>query len=447
MTLLLMLLFAPALLAGGAYTAYLLCRSLAFGAGLLIAVSVLGAITVTPLSVQAAGFHVYLEDLAGCGLAAAAALRLARAPEIRRRARPWYGFAAATALAFVLGAASHGLKAAGVEYRSFFYFCAATLYCGSFPLHRRQLKTIAMVWLAGSAALLALAGFRWSADLLQLGWTSHWEAVGSGQRMRVLNASHTFYLAQALLIAVYFRRRMPQWSGYAALLAGAVVLLQHRSVWVGLLVALAAVCRREGAYRHLATRSLVAAGLGAVVYLAAPQVFSRESVVADALATSIEEPFDLEHSTFVWRVSLWQAYLLEFLQAGPRQQITGMGFGNPSSYVVDAVVSADSAHNYYIFTLNRTGALGLATLLAAYWAMLRRFRHLRGGWSYAGLLYAIVVSQVVYCTVYSPSPDQGLLMGAALGIGSTMVRRRVVAAAAVGEAVPAEEARHAAARA
>jgi O-antigen ligase len=140
--------------------------------------------------------------------------------------------------------------------------------------------------------------------------------------------------------------------------------------------------------------------------------------VTDSLATSVEEPF-ADRSTFGWRVELWQAYLFEFLTASDLQKLTGMGFGNQAVYAVDIVETSDAAHNYYISVLNRTGILGFTALIAAYISLLRRlrFKLTAGRWNYGGLLLGIVVSQLVYYLVYSPSPDQGLLAGAVIGIG------------------------------
>jgi O-antigen ligase len=432
MTAALAILFAPPFLLAAGFGAWRLYRSFAFGASLLVLTYVLGAITIAPLGLQLAGLHLYLEDLTALGLACAAAVRFALAPRLRRLAKSWNGFAAAAALAFVLGAASHGLKAAGVEFRGFFYLCSAVLYFASFPLCSRRLKSLATVWLAGAAVLLALAIFRWSAGLLHPGLASHWAEVGGGHRMRVLNASQTFFLAQALLIALYFRRRSAPrgaWTSLSvliAMLAAAVILLQHRSVWVSLLLAIAAICWREGVFRRLVSAGALAAVLGSSLYFAAPAVFSRENSVADSLATSVEEPFNPDHGTLGWRVEMWQAYLLEFLNASNFEKLTGKGFGNPASYAVDTIETVDSAHNYYVFTLNRTGILGLAGLLAAQAAMLRMLRRNNAAprWNHTGLLFGIVVSQLVYYTVYSPSPDQGFLAGAVLGAGAFAAKAR-----------------------
>ena len=374
-----------------------------------------------------AGFHVYVDDLVALALAAAALLRLAPNSGALRRLQAWWGFGAAIVLAFALGAAVHGIKAAGVEFRQFFYFAAAIVYAASFPLHAGTLRQLARVWLGGCAALLALALFRWMAVALQLGIASTWATVGAGQPMRVLNAAHALFLAQGLLLLVYYSGRGGTWRLFVYALAGSVVLLQHRSVWVALLVSAGALCYRERMFRpFLAAASVLVAAAGLAV-VAAPERVTLENEVARSLVASVEEPFDLDRSSFGWRLLMWQEYVREFLELSPIRKVTGVGFGNQGAYEVAEGESAVSAHNIYIYTLNRTGVLGLATLLLGYAALWRRVRipaTIRGAvpWNPSNLLFAILVGQLTYFTVYSPAADQGLLTGAMTAVPALWCR-------------------------
>jgi hypothetical protein len=242
----------------------------------------------------------------------------------------------------------------------------------------------------------------------------------------VLNAGQTFYLAQALLMAIYLRRRARSrrlWNAMAAILAVTIVLLQHRSVWVALAIAAAAVAWREGALRRLLLWTAALALIAGCAMLPMAERFSRGNTVAESIGASIAEPFDPEKSTFAWRIGVWQSYLLEYAGAPVAGKIFGTGLGNPASYAVAAMEVEFSAHNYFIYTLNRTGAAGLLALAAVYWTLLRRLRGARGSWDYLGLLFAATVSQLIYCTVYSPSYDQGLLIGAVFGIVSGRLSR------------------------
>lgn len=395
-------------------------RSPAVGAGLAVLVYVATAIAIEPPAFQALGFHVYLEDLLGALLLMAAVARwMTRAP-MTRRWLPWIPFAAAMAAAFVLGAAWHGLKAAGVEYRGFFSLCAVVLYGAAFPLGSRQMKRLTGIWLAGAAALMALAWFRWGAELLHLGIADRWQMVGGGNPWRVLNASQALYLAQAFLVLLYLRR--PARTAIhlrllPALLAITVVLLQHRSVWIAAALAWTAMVWHEGSLRWLA-RAAAAAALLAFAWWQMPARLDSANPVVNSIETSVEEPFRGETSTLAWRVGLWNEYLLEYAGLPRWQMLVGTGLGNPAVYHVGYLEIEKAAHNHFIFVLNRAGLLGLVALLAGYGALLWRLRGTGGHWDYIGMLLTLTISQLVFSSVYGPSFDQGLLIGAGFGMAA-----------------------------
>jgi hypothetical protein len=413
----------PMLLAG--FAAFIrLCRSLAAGAGLLVAVYVVSALSQQPIGFLLAGINLYVEDLAGLAICLAAVARLTIRPVRGNRPVAWLLFTAAVTISFAAGSAMYGIKAAGVEFRTSFYLCAVVLYCASFRVGGRQLRTIVAVWLAGAAALAALAWFRWCAGALHLGLASSWAAVGGGNPLRVLTAGQTFYLAQALLMMIYLRRHTGTrqlLNAAIVLLGGTIVVLQHRSVWVALVVAAGAIAWHEHVLKKFAVRVAVAGLIGIGMFLLIPERFSRGNAVAASLKASVEEPFDMDRSTFGWRLVMWRAYLLEYAGAPGVQKIFGTGQGNPAGYAVSTEDVELSAHNYFVNTLNRVGATGLAALAAVGWAMLRRLRGGRGYWDYLGLLFAASLGLFAYCTVYSPSYDQGLLIGAVFGIASGRV--------------------------
>lgn len=440
-----LLLFAPVVVIAACHAAWRLYRSSSSGATLLVAALVLNAITVEPIEIQLAGFHIYVDDLVGLALASIALLRLWTNSGAIRRVNVWFGFLTALLLAFVLGAVWNGVKAAGVEFRQFFYFVAAIVYTASFPLTSHTIKGLARVWLAGSVALVALALFRWAAVLLQLGIAGTWASVGAGQPMRVLNAAHALFLAQGMLILIYYSRRTgAAGSGLNPLrlllcvLAGSVIVLQHRSVWVALLVSAGALCYREGMFRRFLAAATAVTILAGITILANPEGFAIENAVASSLVASAQEPFDLDRSSFGWRLLMWREYVLEFLNLSPARKLTGVGFGNPGAYFVGAVESAASAHNLYIFTLNRAGILGLATLAMCFVTLRRRVRIPRqirdlAAWTPSSLLFAILAGQLAYFTVYGPSPDQGLLVGAMTAIPSLWCEFETGAANAAAE--------------
>lgn len=396
-------------------------RRPAFGAGLLVTAFLVEAVTIKPLSFAAVGLNIQINDMLALVLAVVTAARLVFEKSSWQRLLAPLPFVTASAAAFVLGAAWYGLKTAGVEYRSFFWLGASILYCASFPPASRQLKRLAVIWIAGAIVLLGIAWFRWSVELLELGIASQWAKVGGGNRLRVLNASQALYLAQALLMVLYFCRhaRAPgMLASLGAALGVTVLLLQHRSVWIITLLACLFTAWHERALRLWVRRAAVAGLILLLGFALLPEPLAYESEWARSLTASVVEPFDPAKSTMAWRLGVWSEYLLEYISLPPWQMLVGTGLGNPAVYSVGRAEVDASAHNYFIFLLNRAGLLGLLGLVIAYGILVHRLSGTGGRWDYAGMLLALTLTQLVFFTVYSPSYEQGLLAGAASGIPS-----------------------------
>jgi uncharacterized membrane protein (DUF441 family) len=60
----------------------------------------------------------------------------------------------------------------------------------------------------------------------------------------------------------------------------------------------------------------------------------------------------------------------------------------------------------------------------AYGLLLRRLRGWPGSWDYLGLFVTMIGGQLVYFLVYSPSFEQGLISGTALGLAAVRVPGR-----------------------
>jgi hypothetical protein len=394
-----------------------------FGASLVLLMFLAGAIAVDPMSGSFGAFNISPEDLIFGALFVAAALRLSVGGRLLPGHLPWLAFGIATAASFLLGSQFYGLKPAGVEYRSVFYVVAGGLYCGSFRLRSDGLKRFVSLWLWTAGALLLLACFRWSAELLALPIRSQWAAVGGANPIRVLNANQALFLAQAFLVTVYLYRHTAArfaLACFSAALLLAVILLEHRSVWVAAAVACGVLAWREQAWKKFMAALLLAAVIGLPVYLL---LSNFAGTVSNSLRSSVEEPFDSSRSTIAWRTELWQEYIFEFATLSGGQSWIGTGFGNPATYEVGASTVSNAPHNYFVYALNRAGILGLLTLIVSYGMLLYRLRGIPGSWDYLGLFLTITTSQLVFFMAYAPSFEQGLVSGAILGL----IPRRSVA--------------------
>jgi len=180
----------------------------------------------------------------------------------------------------------------------------------------------------------------------------------------------------------------------------------------------------ERACRKLAVAMLAGAMVCLPLYFLAS---NYAAAVAESLRSSAEEPFDPDNSTIAWRTQLWQEYIFEFLALSGGQTWFGTGYGNSATYLIDGNEVSNSAHNYYVFTLNRAGAIGLILLLFSYGVLLFRVRGVAGSWDYLGLFGALVAGQLLYFMVYMPSYEQGLITGVVLGINTLPLTNATVA--------------------
>jgi hypothetical protein len=396
----------------------------AFGAGLVLVLYVIGAAVVAPLSADVAGFTLYAEDVVFGWLFAVALLRLTVGGRLLARHWPWLLFSAVTLVSFAIGSQLYGLKPAGVEYRGVFYGIAGCLYSASFRVGSDEAGRLVRLWLWAAALLVALAWFRWAAEFLQLGIRSQWAGIGGENPIRVLNAGQAFFLSQAFLTTVYLYRHVTAKAAlfcYAAVLLLTVILLQHRSVWVVTAVCCLLLAWRERALWRLARWGVLAIVLGAPSYFL---VSRYADTIGESLRSSVAEPFDSRRSTIAWRALLWEQHLVEFVALSGVQTWFGVGFGNPTIYAVEGNAVSNAAHNYFVFALNRMGILGLLSLVLAYGLLLRHLRGQPGSWDYLGLFVTMTVGQLVYFLVYSPSFEQGLIVGTALGIVAVRGPRR-----------------------
>jgi hypothetical protein len=360
------------------------------------------------------GFNILLWDAVSTILLCAAVARLLRAREVSVPQWLLIGFGLIVLLALVQGAFQFGLASAVVEFRRFYNIVAIALYFSTVEPRRNMLDRVGRWWLMLAGFLLLLTVLRWVVQPFGLGgW-----AQGAEDSMRVIGASPTLVLLQGFVIGavswirgdatLWMRRLTP------ALLAG-VVLLQHRTVWAVLLVAVTLLFLRErGAAKKLAPMIV----LGVVV------VTALSISVLDRGALELTE--DLEQSavdrrTWDWRVEGWQALFEQAAPDEPGEILTGLPFGSGYDRVVNGRVIGVSPHSLYVETYFRTGLLGLALLASLYVTAMRRLSSGRsGGFLSPRTLFLLLVAHPIFFVAYTPGQEQSILLGLGLGVAAVM---------------------------
>ncbi|MBI4867592.1 MAG: O-antigen ligase family protein [Candidatus Wallbacteria bacterium] len=386
----------------------------------------LGAFLVFSLLEQQFGFDAGIpiggRSLSPLDLLSAAALLAAglRLPARRRiDTLDWLWVLAALVLfaAFVRGAQSYGLLPAASFYRRFFYLSAALLYALSFPWDGPDLDRLARVWIGVAAVLTGLAILGWLEPSLVLRKFEPPEsAMLAFDRERVLPSSSALILAEAGLIGLASWPR-PGVPGLARLLAipflVVMALLFHRTVWLASLAGVATLVWFQSGLAARLGAPLVAGSL-AIAWLWAMRLGFGDASLSQSVHSAVAEPFQ-ETSSFGWRLLGWEFLLTRALSDGLATVVLGAGFGVGYARVMGGSVIDLSPHNFYLELFLNAGLLGMALWVAGMLEVGRRL--VRGAESAgrqldrAGAL-ALLVTLAVYGIPYTPTSEQGLLLGA-----------------------------------
>lgn len=382
------------------------------------------------------GIRLYVPDIVTGLLALTAFLRFL----IQRTARPklpaWYFFLAAIFISMGVGFATLG-SLAGVAARPYFYAIAVGSYALTFPGSAKMVRQLidSMAWFSIALMLVVLA--RWIItfapipDLLpDTGRFSSSEA----SLLRVVTSEKAIILAQLFVVSLFY----PLVAGMARALRAAlpllfimVVALQHRSVWLAMMSAVAARFALPQAGRKATVQLLVIVSV--VVVVVVPLAVSGKFGGASEDITRSADRAVAMSDTADARLGSWGFMLRKWADGGPRALLVGLPMGTSAERTL---LSSNNeyahlnfqAHNYYVQTIFSTGLWGIGGSIAAYaWILLKLFRGVRddelGGASGAMLL--ITVAQVVYYIFYGVDYMQGLILGVAGALALTLESRRI----------------------
>lgn len=400
-----------------------LYRSFGFGSA-YIAVAFL----IDPITMGEGGFHLginlYLADILLVPLALAAGLRLVLAHDCPKRNRAWLLFCVLFSVSLCTGLLTYG-AGAGVQARSYFYFVAAGLYGMCFDLSERRVQFVLNTLVAIALFLFGLACYRWVVYFTPI--TSLLPPEGAYNidgPIRVIYSSSALVLAQVLIGALFFpaaSRGFGIARHLAPLLLGAVLALQHRSVWLASLAGVATRVfignvRRGYKYRQL----LYVIAMAAIT--ATPLAFSDKVVgVWQQIETGASSALAGDGSVNE-RLQSWKAIIDKWHAAGPMAIAIGQSFGTDNARLVTDEHGASKkisyyAHNLYVQTLFNTGLLGLSALLAAFgyvtFGLYRICRSAHTGPVPEALL-VLMVMQLTYYMAYGEDTLQSFIFGIAL---------------------------------
>jgi len=378
------------------------------------------------------GIYLYPGDLVFTFLAVVALWRVLFAKDVPGRSPLWFAFGAVIALSFVLGLQQFG-KAAGTDFRNYFYVWGSTLYFMSFKLDEARVTQIIKTWLVFTGLLIMLAGLRWIAEYLDMPIAASWRGTATAEgvaEFRVLPSGAALFFVDSLMILTYIltTRAAKRWVWMSVpLLIGIILVLQHRSVWIAAAASLVALyVAFPGKVRMKITQYAVAAvflvGAPAVVLTA----YGKLDRLMDSVSTSAVTATDFERGTVGGRIYGW-GQLLQQMQ--PADYIVGKPFGSGyERYEFPNVrwKATWDPHNFYLQTLLRGGVIGLALLLAVYFVTMRRLladKNVSGRlYLPPRLVFVLLVAQLAYMAAYHFPYQQSIWLGLAISVVASMRR-------------------------
>ncbi len=377
------------------------------------------------------GFYLYPGDIVFGLLAAVAIGRLLFAKEVPGLPILWLLLGVMIFISFALGLAQFG-KAAGTDFRNYFYIWSTGLYFWSFRYDEARTRRIVIGWLACSVFLVGLACFRWAAEWMNLPIASSWRDTGAVSEFRVLPSGATLFLAQSFMILAYrvTARAASRWTWFAVLiLLATVIAMQHRSVWI------ATVAGILGLYVFMPGRirlKLTKAAVIGAVLVGIPAIgliaYGSLDKLVYSVQTSLVSGADFERGTAGGRIYGWNQLLQ---QMHPADYIIGKPFG--SGYERREVPNARwlatyDPHNFYLQTLLRAGVIGLFLWLAIYFISMKRALGKGAGGEWADLpprlLCVLLVTQLAYTIAYRLSYEQAILIGLVMSISIGLLGRK-----------------------
>lgn len=371
------------------------------------------------------GITIYYTDFALVFIGVVALLRLLRARDTPRWHWAWMLYGLAFVVSLGSGLVSFG-AGAGVQARGYFYSVAAGSYAMSFAIEARHVRRLFDVLAGIALLLLCICAYRWVVYYTPITELMPEEGVYNADgAIRVVRSHEAMVLGQVFVLGLFFAavsRGALLARFFSPVLLAGVLALQHRSVWLAVLVGVMA-----GVF---VARSRSGSRLGQVLLLAAivtitalPLAFSDKlSGVTDQVAGSANRAVDGDGSVGE-RLDNWQGLIRLWAGGGPRSIAIGQSFGSDATrYVQDKVHGGVHkieyfAHNHYVQTLFNLGLVGLFGFLAvSAYTMLGLYRLCAraGGDPAAEALLALMAMQLAYYVPYGTDYLQSVILGVAL---------------------------------
>ncbi|MBS0446510.1 MAG: O-antigen ligase family protein [Proteobacteria bacterium] len=394
-----------------------------WGAGAVLAFAVIEAafVFIPPIHL---GFNIFPGDVVSIAIGIALVLRAGHYPWGSSIGRLWLVFGAFMFASFAVGAASYG-AAAGSDFRVYFFYSWVTVaYFMTFELHPPQLARMRTMVILAALCLVGLTFVRWAAFGAGVDLGPFQAFVVDGNNFRVVSAGQALIIGVGALLLI--QRWLLRQAGSGSISLAVVFLLtlvalQHRSVWVAVLIGLATMVMLQRKQLGRSSGSLLLVlGLG-IALIVPVLILGLGGGVSETVAASAREAVS-SRSTFTGRAEGWKALLTDWKAGGLHSYVLGQPFGSGYAREQQGSTVAWSPHNYYIHVLLRTGVLGLLAMVTTLMVAARRLFRARDVEypEWVPLLVGLLLLELAYFIPYSALIEQAIWCGSALSLAARL---------------------------
>lgn len=363
------------------------------------------------------GLNLYPNDPLFIIIFFSALLRLIMYQQYRNTSMLWNLYGLQIFILFFMGLSASGTLA-GVEFRGYFYLWAGTLYFMTFHYSTEMLDRFLKIWITMCLIFLAITYFRFVAEALHLPIMDTWHKDDpTGVKFRVIKGNHASILSIGVVILflqyVVPERKKPS-KILTVLFVVAVIVLQHRSVWMQTITAIlsALILPKIKASRMIG--NLVIIGIVGFILLLPLLWSSYGDVILGSVTDLAQKGTHLESGTFGDRVRGWTMVL----EAWNKLSLTNKLLGLPMAEIAGSVNV--KIHSFYVQMLDRLGVLGLIILLSFYLLLLAKLyfsiKHHPQHTFYFALFFMLIIGVLVFYIPYAIQPEQCVILGIAYSI-------------------------------
>lgn len=289
--------------------------------------------------------------------------------------------------------------------RTYLYFYSALFYMVTVDYSLEVFQKFSFCMVIICSILIAIVVVRWI--LVKMGALSspNWTAP-NGDMIRVISSAATFLLLQTQVL-IYYTHSQRNNKVFtilgSSIIIAAIIFLQHRTVWVVLLVTIFIMIVLQSKVKLIVFLGAMFAIVSIALYL------SWTYFSTDVLSNTA---FDLQ--TANWRILGWQELLDPERFQTPLDYFIGQPFGTSySRYILNSIYETTvSPHNFYIQTFLNIGGIGLLVLLSLYASVLKILWNFRSDRN-CHLFILLLSTQLVFFLTYAPNFEQGLIFGLA----------------------------------